>query len=80
MGEAGLAVELSYNDFPLAFPTQRYVAMVRTVTCRYCRCLMMRNWPLGWRRFGVVIRASGWSSGIASPSCWGSRRERDDQN
>jgi len=38
MGEAGLAVELSYNDFPLAFPTQRYVAMVRD---RYLSLLSM---------------------------------------
>jgi ubiquinone/menaquinone biosynthesis C-methylase UbiE len=29
MGEAGLAVELSYDDFLLAFPTERYMAMVR---------------------------------------------------
>ncbi|MGH3853078.1 MAG: class I SAM-dependent methyltransferase [Pseudonocardiaceae bacterium] len=29
MGDAGLAVELSYDDFPLAFTTERYVAMVR---------------------------------------------------
>jgi ubiquinone/menaquinone biosynthesis C-methylase UbiE len=29
MGDAGLAVELSYDDFPLVFPTERYVAMVR---------------------------------------------------
>jgi SAM-dependent methyltransferase len=28
MGKAGLAVELSYDDFLLAFPTERYVAMV----------------------------------------------------
>jgi ubiquinone/menaquinone biosynthesis C-methylase UbiE len=29
MGDAGLAVELSYEDFPLRFPTERYVRMVR---------------------------------------------------
>jgi ubiquinone/menaquinone biosynthesis C-methylase UbiE len=29
MGDAGLAVKLSYDDFPLVFPTERYVAMVR---------------------------------------------------
>ncbi|MGH3701386.1 MAG: class I SAM-dependent methyltransferase [Pseudonocardiaceae bacterium] len=29
MGDAGLAVELSYGDFPLAFAAERYVAMVR---------------------------------------------------
>jgi ubiquinone/menaquinone biosynthesis C-methylase UbiE len=28
MGDAGLTVELSYNDFPLVFPTERYVTMV----------------------------------------------------
>jgi ubiquinone/menaquinone biosynthesis C-methylase UbiE len=29
MGDAGLAVELSYDDFPLMFPTERYMTMVR---------------------------------------------------
>src|SRR5918997_97302 len=29
MGDAGLAVELSYDDFPLVFPTERYMSMVR---------------------------------------------------
>jgi ubiquinone/menaquinone biosynthesis C-methylase UbiE len=29
MGDAGLTVTLSYDDFPLMFPTQRYLAMVR---------------------------------------------------
>ncbi|MDQ3760591.1 MAG: class I SAM-dependent methyltransferase [Actinomycetota bacterium] len=29
MGDAGLAVELTYGDFPLVFSTERYVAMVR---------------------------------------------------
>lgn len=29
MADAGLAVELSYDEFPLAFPTERYLAMVR---------------------------------------------------
>lgn len=29
MSDAGLAVELSYDDFPLAFPIERYVTMVR---------------------------------------------------
>ena len=29
MVEAGLAVELSYDEFPLVFPTERYLAMVR---------------------------------------------------
>ncbi len=29
MGDAGLAVELSYDDFPLVFPTERYMTMVR---------------------------------------------------
>jgi ubiquinone/menaquinone biosynthesis C-methylase UbiE len=29
MGEAGLAVELSYDEFPLVFPTERYLTMVR---------------------------------------------------
>ncbi len=29
MGDAGLAVELSYDDFPLVFPAERYAAMVR---------------------------------------------------
>ena len=29
MADAGLAVELSYNEFPLAFPTEQYLAMVR---------------------------------------------------
>ncbi|MGH3547841.1 MAG: class I SAM-dependent methyltransferase [Pseudonocardiaceae bacterium] len=29
MSDASLAVELSYDDFPLVFPTERYVAMVR---------------------------------------------------
>jgi len=29
MGDAGLAVELSYDDFPLVFPAERYVTMVR---------------------------------------------------
>jgi ubiquinone/menaquinone biosynthesis C-methylase UbiE len=38
MGDAGLTVELSYDDFPLAFPTDRYVAMVRD---RYLSLLSM---------------------------------------
>jgi ubiquinone/menaquinone biosynthesis C-methylase UbiE len=29
MAEAGLAAELSYDEFPLVFPTERYLAMVR---------------------------------------------------
>jgi ubiquinone/menaquinone biosynthesis C-methylase UbiE len=29
MGDAGLAVELSYDEFPLVFPTERYLTMVR---------------------------------------------------
>ena len=29
MADAGLAVELSYDEFPLAFPTERYLVMVR---------------------------------------------------
>lgn len=29
MGDAGLVVELSYEDFPLVFPIERYVRMVR---------------------------------------------------
>ncbi|MGB8230807.1 MAG: class I SAM-dependent methyltransferase [Pseudonocardiaceae bacterium] len=29
MVEAGLAVELSYDEFPLVFPTERYLAMVQ---------------------------------------------------
>jgi ubiquinone/menaquinone biosynthesis C-methylase UbiE len=29
MADAGLAVELSYDEFPLVFPTGRYLAMVR---------------------------------------------------
>nr|MDQ3827243.1 class I SAM-dependent methyltransferase [Actinomycetota bacterium] len=29
MAAAGLMVELSYDEFPLAFPTERYLAMVR---------------------------------------------------
>lgn len=29
MADASLAVELSYEEFPLAFPTERYLAMVR---------------------------------------------------
>jgi ubiquinone/menaquinone biosynthesis C-methylase UbiE len=29
MVEAGLAVDLSYDEFPLVFPTERYLAMVR---------------------------------------------------
>jgi ubiquinone/menaquinone biosynthesis C-methylase UbiE len=29
MADAGLAVELSYDEFPLAFPTERYLTMVR---------------------------------------------------
>jgi ubiquinone/menaquinone biosynthesis C-methylase UbiE len=29
MGDVGLAVELSYDDFPLVFSTERYVTMVR---------------------------------------------------
>lgn len=29
MADAGLAVELSYDEFPLVFSTQRYLAMVR---------------------------------------------------
>lgn len=29
MADAGLAVELSYDEFPLTFPTERYLAMVR---------------------------------------------------
>jgi ubiquinone/menaquinone biosynthesis C-methylase UbiE len=29
MGDAGLGVELSYEDFPLVFPIERYVRMVR---------------------------------------------------
>ncbi|MBV9139555.1 MAG: class I SAM-dependent methyltransferase [Pseudonocardiales bacterium] len=40
MGDAGLAVELSYDDFPLAFPTQRYVAMVGA---RYLSLLSIFN-------------------------------------
>ncbi len=38
MGDAGLAVELSFDDFPLAFPAERYVAMVRG---RYLSLLSM---------------------------------------
>ncbi|MDQ2883761.1 MAG: methyltransferase domain-containing protein [Actinomycetota bacterium] len=38
MRDAGLAVELSYEDFPLAFPTERYVAMVSD---RYLSLLSM---------------------------------------
>jgi ubiquinone/menaquinone biosynthesis C-methylase UbiE len=38
MGDAGLAVELSYDDFPLVFPTERYLAMVRD---RYLSLLSM---------------------------------------
>jgi len=38
MGDAGLAVDLSYDDFPLVFPTERYVAMVRD---RYLSLLSM---------------------------------------
>jgi ubiquinone/menaquinone biosynthesis C-methylase UbiE len=40
MDDAGLAVELSYDDFPLAFPTDRYVAMVRG---RYLSLLSLFN-------------------------------------
>jgi ubiquinone/menaquinone biosynthesis C-methylase UbiE len=40
MGDAGLAVELSYADFPLVFPTQRYVGMV---SARYLSLLSMFN-------------------------------------
>jgi ubiquinone/menaquinone biosynthesis C-methylase UbiE len=40
MGEAGLAVELSYNEFPLMFPTERYLTMVRD---RYLSLLSMFN-------------------------------------
>jgi ubiquinone/menaquinone biosynthesis C-methylase UbiE len=29
MADAGLTVKLSYEEFPLAFPTERYLAMVR---------------------------------------------------
>jgi ubiquinone/menaquinone biosynthesis C-methylase UbiE len=29
MAEAGLAVELSYDEFPLVFPTERYLVMVQ---------------------------------------------------
>jgi ubiquinone/menaquinone biosynthesis C-methylase UbiE len=29
MADAGLAVELSFDEFPLAFPTERYLEMVR---------------------------------------------------
>jgi ubiquinone/menaquinone biosynthesis C-methylase UbiE len=29
MADAGLAAELSYEEFPLAFPSERYLAMVR---------------------------------------------------
>jgi hypothetical protein len=29
MADAGLAVELSYDEFPLAFPTERYLGVVR---------------------------------------------------
>ena len=29
MADAGLTVELSYDEFPLVFPTERYLAMVR---------------------------------------------------
>ncbi|MCA1702195.1 MAG: class I SAM-dependent methyltransferase [Actinobacteria bacterium] len=29
MGDAGLEVSLSYDDFPLRFPTERYLTMVR---------------------------------------------------
>jgi ubiquinone/menaquinone biosynthesis C-methylase UbiE len=38
MSDAGLAVELSYDDFPLAFPIERYVTMVRD---RYLSLLSM---------------------------------------
>jgi ubiquinone/menaquinone biosynthesis C-methylase UbiE len=30
MGDAGLVVSLSYDDFPLMFPAERYLAMVRS--------------------------------------------------
>jgi SAM-dependent methyltransferase len=30
MGDAGLVVSLSYDDFSLMFPTERYLAMVRS--------------------------------------------------
>lgn len=38
MSDAGLAVELSYDDFPLALPIERYVTMVRD---RYLSLLSM---------------------------------------